>query len=118
MLLSNVGMGARFCTYYQKTAPNDQTGNLFSNKNRSLGSLLVLDPADKSPFLGEIKPGSTQSSLETNMFRSPVFPHKVSSTDYLLVRSAKGKLSIRRIDKINAVGQQVCWLVFEKNLFC
>ncbi|XP_031394779.1 transcription initiation factor TFIID subunit 1 isoform X2 [Punica granatum] len=106
LLLSNVGMGARFCTYYQKTAPSDQTGNLLSSENRSLGSLLALDPADKSPFLGEIKPGSTQSSLETNMFRSPVFPHKVSSTDYLLVRSAKGKLSIRRIDKINVVGQQ------------
>ncbi|KAK4769862.1 hypothetical protein SAY87_030394 [Trapa incisa] len=106
LLLSNVGMGARFCTYYQKTAPNDQTGNFLSNENRNMGSLLVLDSADKSPFLGEIKPGSTLSSLETNMFRSPVFPHKVSSTDYLLVRSAKGKLSLRRIDKINAVGQQ------------
>ncbi|CAL5381419.1 unnamed protein product [Camellia sinensis] len=42
------------------------------------------------------------------MYRAPIFPHKVSSTDYLLVRSAKGKLSIRRIDKLDAVGQQVC----------
>ncbi|OWM70449.1 hypothetical protein CDL15_Pgr011925 [Punica granatum] len=88
-----------------KTAPNDQTSNLLPNENRR-GSLLALDPADKSPFLGEIIPGSTQSSLETNMFRSPVFPHKVSSTDYLFIRSAKQKLSIRRIDNINVVGQQ------------
>ncbi|KAI9193955.1 hypothetical protein LWI28_001710 [Acer negundo] len=41
------------------------------------------------------------------MYRAPIFPHKVASTDYLLVRSAKGKISIRRIDKIAVVGQQV-----------
>lgn len=70
--------------------------------------MMVLDSTDKSPFLGDIKPGCTQSALETNMYRAPVFPHKVSSTDYLLIRSAKGKLSIRRIDRINVVGQQVC----------
>ncbi|XP_028074056.1 transcription initiation factor TFIID subunit 1-like isoform X3 [Camellia sinensis] len=42
------------------------------------------------------------------MCRAPIFPHKVSSTDYLLVRSAKGKISIRRIDRLDVVGQQVC----------
>ncbi|CAL5413188.1 unnamed protein product [Camellia sinensis] len=40
------------------------------------------------------------------MYRAPIFPHKVSSTDYLLVRSAKGKLSIRWIDRLDVVGQQ------------
>ncbi|KAI3861825.1 hypothetical protein MKX03_008286 [Papaver bracteatum] len=40
------------------------------------------------------------------MYRAPVFPHKLPSTDYLLVRSAKGKLSLRRIDRIHVVGQQ------------
>ena len=108
MLLGNAGMGARLCTYYQKSAPDDQTGSQLRNGNSSLGHFIVLDPADKSPFLGDIKPGCSQSSLETNMYRAPVFPHKVPSTDYLLVRSAKGKLSIRRIDRVNVVGQQVC----------
>lgn len=108
LLLGNVGMGARLCTYYQKSAPGDHTGALMRNGNSSLGTVLTLDPADKSPFLGDIKPGCSQSSLETNMYRAPLFPHKVSSTDYLLVRSAKGKLSIRRIDRIDVVGQQVC----------
>ncbi|KAG6652791.1 hypothetical protein CIPAW_05G030600 [Carya illinoinensis] len=108
LLLSNVGMGARLCTYYQKSAPDDQTGSVLRNGNGSdsLGHVIALDPADKSPFLGDIKPGYSQSSLETNMYRAPVFPHKVPSTDYLLVRSAKGKLSIRRIDRIDVVGQQ------------
>lgn len=100
-------MGARLSTYYQKSAPGDQTGTLLRNESSSLGSVLVLDPADKSPFLGDIKAGCSQSCLETNMYRAPIFAHKVSSTDYLLVRSAKGKLSIRRIDRLDVVGQQV-----------
>lgn len=106
LLLGNVGMGARLCTYYQKHSPDDQTGSLLRSGNCSSGSVLTLEPADKSPFLGDIRPGSSQSCLETNMYRAPIFSHKVSSTDYLLVRSAKGKLSIRRIDRIDVVGQQ------------
>ncbi|XAR69721.1 hypothetical protein NMG60_11001422 [Bertholletia excelsa] len=106
LLLGNVGMGARLCTYYQKSAPDDQMGNALRNGNNGLGNVLVLDPTDKSPFLGDIKAGCSQSCLETNMYRASVFPHKVSTTDYLLVRSAKGKLSLRRIDRLFVVGQQ------------
>lgn len=108
LLLSNVGMGARLCTYYQKCSPDDQSGSLLRNTDSSLGHIISHDPADKSPFIGDLKPGCSQSSLETNMYRAPIFPHKVPLTDYLLIRSAKGKLSLRRIDKINVVGQQVC----------
>ncbi|PIA33823.1 hypothetical protein AQUCO_04000116v1, partial [Aquilegia coerulea] len=100
LLLGNVGMGARLCTYHKKSASDDQTG-LLCNGNSSLGNVLTLDPSDKSPFLGNIRPGCSQSCLETNMYRAPIFPHKLSSTDYLLVRSAKGKLSLRRIDRID-----------------
>lgn len=100
-------MGARLCTYYQKSALGDQTAAALRNGNSDLGNVLTLDPADKSPFLGDINPGCYQSSLETNMYRAPLFPHKLSSTDYLLVRSAKGTLSLRRIDKLYVVGQQV-----------
>jgi transcription initiation factor TFIID subunit 1 len=104
-------MGARLCTYYQKSSPDDQSGSLLRNTDSSLGYIISLDPADKSPFLGDLKPGSSQSSLETNMYRAPIFTHKVPPTDYLLVRSSKGKLSLRRIDKVNVVGQQVSILV-------
>ncbi|XP_047975117.1 transcription initiation factor TFIID subunit 1 [Salvia hispanica] len=106
LLLGNPGMGARLCTYYQKSAPGDQMGNLMRNGDNGLGSVVTLDPADKSPFLGDIKPGASQSCLESNMYRAPIFQHKVPLTDYLLVRSPKGKLSIRRIDRIDVVGQQ------------
>ncbi|RZC74501.1 hypothetical protein C5167_049982 [Papaver somniferum] len=108
LLIGNAGMGARLCTYYQKSAPVDQTASVLRNEcgGTNLGTVISLDPADKSPFLGDIRPGCTQSSLETNMYRAPVFPHKLPTTDYLLVRSAKGKLFLRRIDRIHVVGQQ------------
>ncbi|XP_006657187.1 transcription initiation factor TFIID subunit 1 isoform X2 [Oryza brachyantha] len=106
LLLANAGMGARLCTYYQKTSPSDQTAASLRSNSDGLGTMLAIDPADKSPFLGNIRSGSHQSCLETNMYRAPVFPHKVASTDYLLVRSPKGMLSLRRIDKLYTVGQQ------------
>lgn len=111
-------MGARLCTYYHKSAPDDQTGSLLRNENSSLGHVISLNPADKSPFLGDTKAGCSQSSLETNMYRAPAFSHKVPSTDYLLVRSAKGKLSIRRIDRLNVVGQQVCSSLTSTSYLC
>ena len=109
-MLSNAGMGANLCTYYQKSSPADQHGNLLCDKKDTLGNVMILEPGEKSPFLGEIQGGCSQSSIETNMYKAPVFPHKLQSTDYLLVRSSKGKLSLRRIDKTFAVGQQVCLL--------
>jgi transcription initiation factor TFIID subunit 1 len=117
LLLSNAGMGARLCTYYQKTSPADQTATSLRNNRDGLGTVLAIDPADKSPFLGDIRSGSHQSCIETNMYRSPIFPHKVAPTDYLLVRSAKGVLSLRRIDKLCAVGQQVSYGA-ENTVFC
>ncbi|CAM0909223.1 unnamed protein product [Alopecurus aequalis] len=106
LLLGNAGMGARLCTYYQKTSPADQTATSLRSNNDGLGTVIAIEPADKSPFLGDVHSGSHQSCLETNMYRAPTFPHKVASTDYLLVRSPKGMLSLRRIDKQYAVGQQ------------
>ncbi|KAG7577811.1 Bromodomain [Arabidopsis thaliana x Arabidopsis arenosa] len=106
LMLSNAGMGANLCTYYQKSSPEDQHGNLLRNQSDTLGSVVILEHGDKSPFLGEIHGGCSQSSVKTNLYKAPVFPHRLRSTDYLLVRSAKGKLSLRRIDKIVAVGQQ------------
>ncbi|XP_048320422.2 transcription initiation factor TFIID subunit 1 isoform X2 [Ziziphus jujuba] len=106
LLLSNIGMGAKLCNYYQKSAPDDQTVAMLRSANNNMGHIISLNPADKSPFLADIKAGCSQLAIETNMYRAPIFSHKVPLTDYLLVRSAKGKLSIRRIDRLDVVGQQ------------
>lgn len=100
-------MGAKLCNYYQKSAPDDQTVAMLRSANNNMGHIISLNPADKSPFLADIKAGCSQLAIETNMYRAPIFSHKVPLTDYLLVRSAKGKLSIRRIDRLDVVGQQV-----------
>lgn len=105
-------MGARLSTYYRKLLPTDATAATLRNERGSwVGVPLPLEPTEDSPFLGEIRPGDTQSSLETNMYRAPVFAHKVATTDFLLIRSAKGKLTLRRIDSIHVVGQQVSTFV-------
>jgi transcription initiation factor TFIID subunit 1 len=108
-------MGARLCTYYKKTSCTDETATSLQNNSDGMGTMVAIDPADISPFLGHIRSGSHQSCLETNMYRSPIFPHLVSSRDYLLVRSAKGALFLRRIDKVYAVGQEVS--LFAKLLY-
>ncbi|KAH9321851.1 hypothetical protein KI387_016490, partial [Taxus chinensis] len=106
LLLGNTGMGGRLSTYYQKLTSSDQNAATLRNGSNCVGTVIQLEPTDKSPFLGDIKPGCSQSCLETNMYRAPVFPHKVALTDFLLVRSAKGKISLRRIDHLHVVGQQ------------
>ena len=107
-MLGNVGMGSRLYTYYRKQTPTDATATtLRAERGPWVGITLPLEPTEDSPFLGDIRPGETQSSLETNMYRAPIFAHKVASTDFLLVRSPKGTLSLRRIDSVHVVGQQV-----------
>lgn len=108
LLLNNVGMGVRLCTYYRKVSATDSTAaTLRNDRGSSIGMAVPLETLEDSPFLGDIRPGDTQTSIETNMFRAPAFHHKVQFTDFLLVRSGKGKLSLRRIDRTYAIGQQV-----------
>ncbi|KAI5054933.1 hypothetical protein GOP47_0030078 [Adiantum capillus-veneris] len=107
LLINNVGMGARLCTYYRKVSPTDSiAATLRTDKESSVGLVVPLEPVEESPFLGDIRPGETQGCLETNMFRAPAFHHRVPQTDFLLVRSAKGKVSLRRIDRSYVIGQQ------------
>ncbi|MQL72217.1 hypothetical protein Taro_004521 [Colocasia esculenta] len=106
LLLGNVGMAARLCTYYRKSELDDVTALPPQKQHDILGNVLTLDPADESPFLGDLTPGCSQPSLETNLLRAPLFPHKLLTTNYLLVRSANGMLSLRRINRVCVVGQQ------------
>ena len=103
LFLGNIGMGARIIAYYRCPNHKYQTSLLPTN----LFNAISLDTDDESPFLfRNIYPGCSQISLETNMYRAPLFPQQPSSTDYLLVRSGKGRLSLRRINKIYAAGPQ------------
>ncbi|KAI5057288.1 hypothetical protein GOP47_0027303 [Adiantum capillus-veneris] len=108
LLVNNVGMGARLCTYCRESPSTDSSNSLTKIEQIAKDGLFVpLEPTEESPFyLGEIRPGGFQACLETNMFRAPAFLHSVASTDFLLVRSVRGKLSLRRIDRSYVIGQQ------------
>lgn len=43
--------------------------------------------AHTSPFLGILQPGRCIQTLENNMYRAPIYPHSVSTTDFLLIRT-------------------------------
>lgn len=106
LLLSNPGMGARLATYYRKQSSIDAGAAALLKEQPFSGVAVPLEPGEESPFLGDITAGQSQSSLETNLFRAPLFRHAVGPCDFLLVRSPKGKLSVRRVNCLSVVGQQ------------
>ena len=43
--------------------------------------------AHTSPFLGALRPGCCQQAFEHNMFRTPIYQHRVPDTDFLIIRT-------------------------------
>lgn len=58
------------------------------------------------PFLGQLSPNQIFQALENNMFRAPIYPHKLKTTDFLVIVKSNS-LYVRRIDDIFLVGQQL-----------
>ena len=58
-----------------------------------------------SYFLGQLRPGQTLTSFENNLYRAPVYLHKTTPTDFLLI-VAGDKVYIRKAEDIFVVGQQ------------
>lgn len=46
-----------------------------------------LSYAHTSPFLGTLVPGNSIQAFENNMFRAPIYEHKVPDTDFLIIRN-------------------------------
>ncbi len=75
-----------------------------------IGEPYLLDVADESPFMkfGNIERGQVQPTLYNNMIRAPLFRHKPSHTDFLLIRSTtKNEIRyyLREIRNLFVVGQ-------------
>uniref|UniRef100_A0A0V0J2P4 Bromo domain-containing protein n=1 Tax=Schistocephalus solidus TaxID=70667 RepID=A0A0V0J2P4_SCHSO len=109
-LMMQVGMATRLVNYYRPLHPRDPSLSPDPAANNSppdftYGSLVYVGSTD-SPFLGVVRPGGCLQSLENNMFRAPVYPHKVPSTVFLVVRNRNG-LWIRRAPAAFTVGQEV-----------
>ncbi|XP_045448768.1 transcription initiation factor TFIID subunit 1 [Melitaea cinxia] len=96
-LISQVGMCTKIKNYYKRTATKDN-----GPKPMKYGEIAY---AHTSPFLGILAPGATQSVVENNMYRAPIYEHTVNQTDFLIIRT-KQAYYIREIDALFVAGQE------------
>ncbi|XP_076037164.1 transcription initiation factor TFIID subunit 1-like [Oratosquilla oratoria] len=96
-LLSQVGMCTRIKNYYKRRAGNDK-----GPPEYRFGETAY---AHTSPFLGAMHPGQSIQTLENNMYRAPLYQHRVPTSDFLIIRNRNG-YSIREVDTLFTVGQE------------
>ena len=96
-LTNQIGMALKIRNYYKR-----RPGKEANTPEFQYGDLAY---AHTSPFLGNLAPGQCLQTFENNMFRAPVFEHKVPFTDFLIIRN-RMHYYIREVDTVFAVGQQ------------
>jgi transcription initiation factor TFIID subunit 1 len=97
------GMGAKRALFYKKENSEDSRGKELA-KNTPL-QLHEFDLGDRaSPFLSPLHPGQYQETLETTLFRAPVYRNEMRTTDFLLVRRSNARYVIREATAAFAVG--------------
>ncbi|ESN93291.1 hypothetical protein HELRODRAFT_194117 [Helobdella robusta] len=96
-LVNQIGMATKIKNYY-KRRPGQET----SPPEFKYGELAY---AHTSPFLGALQPGQCVTAFENNMFRAPLYEHKMNCTDFLIIRN-RNHYYIREADAIFVVGQE------------
>lgn len=96
-LMNQVGMCSKIKNYYKRKAEKDS-----GPQDYVYGEVAF---AHTSPFLGILHPGQCIQALENNMYRAPIYQHKMSPTDFLIIRTRVGYW-IRVVDAIFTVGQE------------
>ena len=96
-LVGLVGMCSKIKNYHKRKPGND-TG---AKKHRYGETTL----AHTSPFLGQMMPGQTIQTFENNLYRAPIYEHKVPQTDFIIIRT-RNEYSVRENDGIFTVGQE------------
>ncbi|CAH2235275.1 jg20649 [Pararge aegeria aegeria] len=96
-LISQVGMCTKIKNYYKRTATKDN-----GPKSLKYGEIAY---AHTSPFLGILPPGTTQSVVENNMYRAPIYEHTLCVSDFLVIRTRQAYY-IREVDALFVAGQQ------------
>ena len=105
LFISKPGMGAKKVVYYRRKTLGDQGARPYANATTTV---VDLKPNAPSPFLAELPQGKGITSLETNMFRAPMFqqPKSDEMVDFLLIRAPNGKLTMREAPPLFLAGQQ------------
>jgi len=109
-LLCKVGMASLLVNFYQADKPTDES--FVTPTFPGGGRTVVLEPGDRSPFFSILRPREHILALCNDLWVAPVVEHKVSRTDFLLVRKRPTpqtgqvtECSIRNIKSIHLVGQ-------------
>lgn len=96
-LLNLVGMASKVMNYYKRSPDTDP--NELKDKYR-YGDI---HPRHQSPFLGQMAPGQVIQTLENNLYRAPIYEHKMPSSDFLVIRT-RNEYSIREVDGLFVTG--------------
>ncbi|XP_034234543.1 transcription initiation factor TFIID subunit 1-like [Thrips palmi] len=97
LLMNEVGMCSKIINYYKRKASKDH-----GPPELKYGEVVY---PHTSPFLGTLSQGQCIQAVENNLYRCPIFEHKIKDTDFLVIRN-RHSLSIREIDALFAAGQQ------------
>ncbi|XP_053329695.1 transcription initiation factor TFIID subunit 1 [Spea bombifrons] len=96
-LMMQVGMATKIKNYYKRKPGKDPGA-----PDCKYGETVY---CHTSPFLGSLHPGQLLQAFENNLFRAPIYLHKMSESDFLIIRTRQGYY-IRDLIDIFVVGQQ------------
>lgn len=96
-LVNQVGMCSKIKNYYKRKAGKDLGPPAYR-----YGEVAY---AHTSPFLGILHPGQSIQAVENNMYRAPIYEHKIPTTDFVIIRT-RAQYYIREIDALFVVGQE------------
>ncbi|PIK49713.1 putative transcription initiation factor TFIID subunit 1 [Apostichopus japonicus] len=95
--IMNVGMATKISNYFKRKPGTDSKPPSYE-----FGETVFTHNA---PFLGNLSPGESLQAMENNLFRAPIFPHRLPKTDFLIIRTRQ-KYFVRSVDTIICVGQE------------
>ncbi|XP_015602536.1 transcription initiation factor TFIID subunit 1 isoform X2 [Cephus cinctus] len=96
-LMNQVGMCSKVKNYYKRKAGKDQGPQKYKYGETAY--------AHTSPFLGILTPGQSIQAVENNMYRAPIYEHKIPETDFLVIRTRQ-QYYIREVDALFVAGQE------------
>ncbi|XP_043261805.1 transcription initiation factor TFIID subunit 1 isoform X2 [Colletes gigas] len=96
-LMNQVGMCSKVKNYYKRKAGKDQGPQKYKYGETAY--------AHTSPFLGILTPGQSIQAIENNMYRAPIYEHRIPETDFLVIRTRQ-QYYVREMDAIFVAGQE------------
>lgn len=104
-------MCSKIKNYYKRRAGKDQ-----GPQEYRYGEVAY---AHTSPFLGHLPPGQSLQAVENNMYRAPIYDHKVWDTDFLVIRTRSGSISHLCMETTLCYETDIRWtsclLIFSEN---